>query len=179
MYNQDSIAHATLTYSYFSFSIDHSVQHTTHGGYTPIVTVSFMNVCLSLISVDYNNRHLSSYSTSWGVSHSLPYLTFSHWQYHSSYPHPIDTVLEYISSYPMSWGFLSLSYSHSHSTLLSFNPLPSRLTAVIEKLKLEHLNHVIADIEASWEHAVLSKVEEEWAWEMMKSYARAWRRWWE
>jgi len=32
----------------------------------------------------------------------------------------------------------------------------------------------------SWEHAVLSKVEEEQeeqAWEMMKSYARAWRQW--
>ena len=39
---------------------------------------------------------------------------------------------------------------------------------------------MIADIEASWEHAVLSEVEkekEEQAWEMMKSYARAWRRW--
>jgi len=53
------------------------------------------------------------------------------------------------------------------------------LAAIIEKLKLEHLDHVITDIEASWEHAVLSEVEEkeEQAWEMMKSYARAWERW--
>jgi len=35
------------------------------------------------------------------------------------------------------------------------------LAAIIEKLKLEHLDHVIADIEGSWEHAVLSEVEEE------------------
>jgi len=47
-----------------SFSTDRSVQRTTHGGYTPIVTVSFMNVRLSLISVDYDDRHLSSYPTS-------------------------------------------------------------------------------------------------------------------
>ena len=56
------------------------------------------------------------------------------------------------------------------------------LAAVTEKLKLEHLNRVIADIEVSWEHAILSEVEEEkeeQAWEMMKSYARAWRQWWE
>jgi len=49
------------------------------------------------------------------------------------------------------------------------------LAAVTEKLKLEHLDCVIADIEASWEHAILSEVEEdkeERAWEMMKSYAR-------
>jgi len=57
-----------IQYSYLliliSFSTDHSVQCTTHGGYTPVVTVSFMNVHLSLISVDYNDQHLSSYPTS-------------------------------------------------------------------------------------------------------------------
>jgi len=38
---------------------------------------------------------------------------------------------------------------------------------------------VIADIEAGWEYAILSKEEEEkeQAWEMMKSYAGVWRCW--
>jgi len=77
---------------------------------------------------------------------------------------------------------LQSSFSRTSCRILP-SELPNTdeiLAAIIEKLKLEHLNHVIADIEASWKHAVLSKVEEEkeeWAWEIMKSYARAWRRW--
>jgi len=48
----------------------------------------------------------------------------------------------------------------------------------IEKLRLEHLDHVIANIEAGWEHVVLSEAGEEelkQAWEMMKAHARVWR----
>jgi len=48
----------------------------------------------------------------------------------------------------------------------------------IEKLRLEHLDHVIANIAAGWERVVLSEAEEEeleQAWEMMKSHARVWR----
>ena len=52
------------------------------------------------------------------------------------------------------------------------------IDAKIEKLRLEHLEHVIANIEAGWECVVLSKAEEEeleQAWEMMKAHARVWR----
>ena len=51
------------------------------------------------------------------------------------------------------------------------------IDAKTEKLRLEHLDHVIADIEAGWEYAILSKEEQEQeqAWKMMKSYAKAWR----
>jgi len=45
---------------------------------------------------------------------------------------------------------------------------------VTEKLKLEHLDRTIADIEAGWECVILSE-EEEQAWEMMKSHVRLWR----
>jgi len=31
----------------------------------------------------------------------------------------------------------------------------------IEKLRLEHLDHMIANIEADWEHVILSEAEEE------------------
>jgi len=58
---------------------------------------------------------------------------------------------------------LQSSFSRTSCRIL-LSELPNTdevLAAVIEKLKLEHLDHVIADIEASWEHAVLSKVEEE------------------
>jgi hypothetical protein len=52
------------------------------------------------------------------------------------------------------------------------------IDAAIEKLRLEHLDRMIADIEAGWKHVTLSEEEEEeleLAWETMKSYARAWR----
>jgi len=48
----------------------------------------------------------------------------------------------------------------------------------IKKLRLEHLDHVIADIEAGWECVILSEAEEEeleQAWEMLKAHARVWR----
>jgi len=48
----------------------------------------------------------------------------------------------------------------------------------IKKFRLEHLDHVIANIEAGWEHVILSEAEEEeleQAWEMMKAHARVWR----
>jgi len=50
------------------------------------------------------------------------------------------------------------------------------IAAVIERFRLEHLDHVMADIEVGWECPILSEEEEEeCAWEMMKSYARVWR----
>ena len=48
----------------------------------------------------------------------------------------------------------------------------------VEKLRLEHLGYVIANIEAGWERVILSEAEEEeleQAWKMMKAHARVWR----
>jgi len=86
-----------------------------------------------------------------------------------------------------SWSSLSITPLSSSGTLASPSVMQLMqhpgtdevIAAVIERFRLEHLDHVIADIEAGWECLILSeeeeKEEEECAWEMMKSYARVWR----
>ena len=82
-----------------------------------------------------------------------------------------------------SWSSLSITHLSSSGTLVSPSVMQLMqrpgtdevIAAVIERFRLEHLNHVMADIEAGWECPILSEEEEEHAWEMMKSYARVWR----
>jgi len=83
-----------------------------------------------------------------------------------------------------SWSSLSITPLSSSGTLASpsIMQLMQRpgtdevIAAVIERFRLEHLDHVMADIKAGWECPILTEEEEEeHAWEMMKSYARVWR----
>jgi len=86
-----------------------------------------------------------------------------------------------------SWSSLSITPLSSSGTLASPSVMQLMqhpgtnevIVAVIERFRLEHLNHVMADIEVGWKCSILSaeeeEEEEERAWKMMKSYARVWR----
>jgi hypothetical protein len=88
------------------------------------------------------------------------------------------TLLTFLQSSSSSMSSSSSPWVLLPSPFESFPDINEIIAAAIEKLEREHFDHMIAEIEAGWECAVLSDEEEEeleWAWGMMKSHAKSLR----